>query len=85
MKHVGIFEAKTHLSSLLDEVEKGGEVTITRHGKPVAKLIRTEGELSPEEIERRREAIKSIRKRAREIKAGVTHEEIKAWIEEGRH
>jgi hypothetical protein len=27
MKHVGIFEAKTHLSSLLDEVEKGGEVT----------------------------------------------------------
>ena len=39
MKHVGIFEAKTHLSSLLDEVEKGGEVTITRHGKPVAKLV----------------------------------------------
>jgi prevent-host-death family protein len=85
MKHVGIFEAKTHLSSLLDEVEKGGEVTITRHGKPVAKLVRTEAELSPEEIERRREAIKSIRNRAREINAGVTHEEIKAWIEEGRH
>jgi prevent-host-death family protein len=33
MKHVGIFEAKTHLSSLLDEVEKGGEITITRGGK----------------------------------------------------
>ena len=39
MKQVGIFEAKTHLSSLLDEVEKGGEVTITRHGKPVARLV----------------------------------------------
>jgi hypothetical protein len=30
MKHVRVFEAKSHLSSLLDEVEKGGEVTITR-------------------------------------------------------
>jgi len=26
MKHVGMFEAKTHLSSLVEEVEKGGEV-----------------------------------------------------------
>ena len=85
MKHVGIFEAKTHLSALLDEVEKGGEVTITRHGKPVAKLVRTEAELSPEEIERRREAIKSIRKRAREINLGVSHKTIKRWINEGRH
>jgi len=39
MKHVGIFEAKTHLSSLVDEVAKGGEIVITRHGKPVAKLV----------------------------------------------
>lgn len=85
MKQVGIFEAKTHLSSLLDEVEKGGEITITRHGKPVAKLVRTEAEFSPDEIKRRREAIKRIRKRAREINLGVTHEEIKAWISEGRH
>ncbi len=35
---VGAFEAKTHLSRLLDEVEKGGSVIITRHGKPVAEL-----------------------------------------------
>ena len=39
MKHVGIFDAKTHLSSLVDEVEKGGEIVITRHGKPVARLV----------------------------------------------
>ena len=45
MKHVGIFEAKTHLSSLLEEVEKGGEVVITRHGKPVAKLVQTMNEV----------------------------------------
>jgi len=53
MKQVGIFEAKTHLSSLLDEVEKGGEVTITRHGKPVAKLVRTTDEPSEDVIAQR--------------------------------
>jgi prevent-host-death family protein len=37
-KTVGAFDAKTHLASLLDEVEKGAVVTITRHGKPVAEL-----------------------------------------------
>ena len=36
---VGAFEAKTHLSELLDRVEKGEEITITRHGLPVAKLL----------------------------------------------
>ncbi len=36
---VGAFEAKTHLSRLLDQVEAGGAVTITRHGKPVARLV----------------------------------------------
>lgn len=39
MKTVGAFEAKTHLSHLLDLVEGGEEVTITRHGKPVAQLV----------------------------------------------
>ena len=39
MREVGVLEAKTHLSSLLDAVERGGEeIVITRHGKPVARL-----------------------------------------------
>jgi antitoxin (DNA-binding transcriptional repressor) of toxin-antitoxin stability system len=33
---VGAFEAKTHLSSLLDKVEAGEDVLITRHGQAVA-------------------------------------------------
>jgi prevent-host-death family protein len=36
---VGAFEAKTHLSSLLDRVAAGEEVVITKHGKAVARLI----------------------------------------------
>lgn len=38
IKEVGAFEAKTHLSQLLDEVEQGGRVYITRHGKRIAEL-----------------------------------------------
>ena len=36
------YSAKTHLSRLLDQVERGEEVIITRRGKPVAKLVRFE-------------------------------------------
>jgi prevent-host-death family protein len=36
---VGTFEAKTHLSTLLDRVAAGEEVIITKHGKPVARLV----------------------------------------------
>ncbi len=36
---VGSFEAKTHLARLLDEVAAGGDVTITRRGRPVARII----------------------------------------------
>jgi len=36
---VGAFEAKTHFSTLLERVSHGEEVVITRHGKPVARLV----------------------------------------------
>lgn len=39
---VGAFEAKTHLSMLLDRVAAGDEVVITKHGKPVARLVGTQ-------------------------------------------
>lgn len=45
MKFVGVLEAKTHLSRLLDELERTGEpLVITRHGKPVATIY---GALAP--------------------------------------
>jgi len=37
---VNVHEAKTHLSSLLEEVERGEEVVIARRGKRVARLVR---------------------------------------------
>lgn len=36
---MGAFEAKTHLSELLNRVEAGESVTITKHGRPVAQLV----------------------------------------------
>ena len=47
MRKVGVLEAKTNLSALIDEVEASGEaIMITRHGKAVARL-------SPERMGRR--------------------------------
>ena len=36
---VGLFEAKTHLSEYVARAEKGEEVIITRHNKPVARIV----------------------------------------------
>ncbi len=41
MQTVGSYEAKTHLPALLDRVAQGEEITITRHGVPVAMLVPT--------------------------------------------
>jgi prevent-host-death family protein len=39
MSHIGIYDAKIQLSRLIQEVEAGREVVITRRGKPVARLV----------------------------------------------
>ena len=44
---VGVHEAKTHLSRLLRDVEKGGEVILERSGRPVARIVRAVEPVSP--------------------------------------
>ncbi len=39
MREVGAFQAKNQLGTLLNDVEHGEEIVITRHGKPVARLV----------------------------------------------
>ena len=39
MKSVNVHEAKTHLSSLLEEVARGNEIVIAKAGKPIARLV----------------------------------------------
>jgi prevent-host-death family protein len=57
LKTVGAFEAKTHLSQLLDEVSEGTEVLITRHGHGLARLIPH----NPSPARQRAEAIARLR------------------------
>lgn len=47
MLTTNIYQAKTHLSKLIEEVEKGKEVVIARAGKPVAKLVAYKKKLKP--------------------------------------
>lgn len=42
MTEIGAYEAKTHLPRLLTNVERGGSYVITRHGRPVARLVPAE-------------------------------------------
>jgi prevent-host-death family protein len=75
---VGSFEAKTKLAELLDKVEAGETVTITRHGRAVAKLVPAAAD--EQERARRRALIDEIkRKRAgwdRGAKPGATIAEL---------
>ena len=82
MREVGILEAKTHLSALVEEVErKGEEIVITRHGKPVAELRRPQAarRLSGEELMARFDALRArISAESPEIDA-LTWDDIKDW------
>jgi prevent-host-death family protein len=87
VESVGLFEAKTHLSELIARAERGEEVIITRHNKPVAKLVPITTEISPELYRRRLEILDELQAVGREIaKRGgpITVEEILSWRDEGR-
>jgi prevent-host-death family protein len=58
MPTVSVREAKAGFSNLVDEAVKGGFVTITRHGKPVAVLVSVEAaEIARQAIERNRSGL----------------------------
>jgi prevent-host-death family protein len=79
---VGAFEAKNTLGALLDRVERGEEIVITRHGKAVARLVPNEIRIDRQQVQA---ALDRIRERARRFSAGKFNwEEIKALRDEGR-
>jgi prevent-host-death family protein len=82
MREIGAFEARNKLGQLLDLVEQGEEVTITRHGKAVARLA----PLRPmRSRERALTAIQRIRQRAEACKLGrFDWTQWKAYRDKGR-
>jgi len=76
---VGAFEAKTKLAELLRRVERGDEVIITRHGKPVARLLPHNAKYAHRDVRRALEDLEALREsvKGRDI-------DWRAWKEEGR-
>ena len=79
MKQVQSSIAKAQFAELLDEVERGETVVITRHGKPIARLVPDE-EARQAEVGRTIERIKELQKNG----PRATIEEIIEWKNEGR-
>jgi prevent-host-death family protein len=82
MLQIGAFEAKNKLASLLDLVERGAEIIITRRGHPVAKLVSVNEGFNKSKAQA---AAISVRKRAKAHKLGrFNWEEWKEYRDEGR-
>jgi prevent-host-death family protein len=78
MRTVGAYEAKTHLSQLIDEVTRGEQVAITKNGTPVALLVPVPSRQRPDP----REVIRQLREFRRGITLGGLS--TREMIEEGR-
>ena len=82
MQEIGAFEAKNTLGSLLDRVQQGEEIVITRHGKPVARLVPNVGAIDRSAV---RAAAGRIRARAKSLKSGAfSWDDLKADRDRGR-
>jgi len=79
MRTVGAYEAKTHLSQLLEEVTRGERVAITKNGMPVALLVPVPLMQKPDA----REIIRQLREFRRGITLGGLS--VREMIAEGRH
>jgi prevent-host-death family protein len=82
MREVAASAAKTHLSALLDAVQRGETIAITRHGRRVARIVPDEEERRAR-VERAIAEMKKLAKDRREKFGPVTIEEILAWRHEG--
>jgi len=81
---VSSFEAKTRFGELLDRVSRGEEVVITRHDKPVARLV-PEGPLRMDDVRRAVAGLRELQQRIRRrSKAKLSNRDARSAIDEGR-
>jgi len=78
---IGAFEAKNKLGMLLDRVEHGEEIIITRHGKPIARLIPNTTRIDTPQA---RAALDRIRMRARTLREAFDWAAVRADRDAGR-
>lgn len=73
-KTVGAFEAKTHFSALLERAERGEEITITRRGKAVARIVPMAKQADPAKV---RKVLSRLRAEGKKL--GVKSFDWKEW------
>ena len=73
---IGLFEAKTHLSELVARAEQGEEVVITRHNRPVAKLVPVHPAREDSRLRHQRAVDELVEFRKHYRLAGVTAREL---------
>jgi prevent-host-death family protein len=78
---VGAYEAKTHLPQLLDRVASGETITITRHGRPVAKLVPAAAEKAKRDVRQVVEDFIAYSRKQGRTLGGMS---VREMIEEGR-
>ena len=77
MTTVGAYDAKTHLAALLEQVERGETITITKHGREVARLVPVSPRAAdPDDV------INALREARRGVRRG--RNSVRAMIGEGR-
>jgi prevent-host-death family protein len=81
---IGIYEAKTHFAKLIERVERGERVIITRRGKAVAEVRPPSGAPSSEEFERAIARLDERRRNRPGRRRALTAAEIVAARSEGR-
>jgi prevent-host-death family protein len=81
MIEIGAFEAKNTLGALLDRVQNGEEILITRHGKPVARLVPNTGAIDRTQA---RAVVQRIRVRAMQLKTPFDWLDLKQDRDTGR-
>jgi prevent-host-death family protein len=78
---IGAFEAKNTLGALLDLVQRGEEIIITRHGQPVARLVPNVCRTDKNQVQ---DALQRIRDRARQARGRFDRGSLKGSRDKGR-
>ena len=86
MATISAFDAKTRFGELLDRVAKGEEVIITRHDKPIARIV-PEGARRLEDVRRAVAGLRQVQHlilARTKSRAKISDREVRSAIEEGR-
>lgn len=85
---LGVLDARSRFSELIDRAERGEETIVTRHGRIVARIAPPRDAVaptrSPEEGAAVVERFRALREDIRATGGPITREEIRAWIRDGQ-